>query len=157
MRLACNHRIPVKITLDLELLQTNKHQKYNVQELKGDKVLAEYELTGKESITIENKGVTSLKVSPVGSGELAQEKPDKFNLKPSYPNPFNPSTTIEYQVPEQVQVNVEVFNMIGKKVRTLLAGERQRARIPYNLTPRHFRAECILFASRPDRSSRSKK
>jgi len=117
-----------KITLDLKLLPTSRHQKYNVQELKDDKVLTEYELSGKESIIIKNKGVTSLKISPVGSS-LAQEKPDEFKLQPSYPNPFNPSTTIQYQIPEQVQVRVEVFNMVGKRVRTLLAGEQQEAGI----------------------------
>jgi len=46
--------------------------------------------------------------------------PASFTLLQNYPNPFNPVTTIEYNVPSRTQVTIEIFNMLGQRVRTLL-------------------------------------
>jgi len=46
--------------------------------------------------------------------------PEKFNLKQNYPNPFNPSTTIEFSIPRSSQVLLEIYNVIGEKVATLV-------------------------------------
>jgi len=42
--------------------------------------------------------------------------PKKFALKPAYPNPFNASTTIRFDLPEQSQVEIAVFDLTGKEV-----------------------------------------
>lgn len=46
--------------------------------------------------------------------------PNRFMLEQNYPNPFNQVTTIEYNVPSSAQVTIEIFNMLGQKVRTLV-------------------------------------
>jgi hypothetical protein len=48
--------------------------------------------------------------------------PGKFQLAQNQPNPFNPSTDIEFALPASAQVRLEVFNTLGRKVRTLLDG-----------------------------------
>jgi len=47
-----------------------------------------------------------------------------FTLRQNYPNPFNPSTTIEYEIPKSGEVVVEVFDLMGRRVRLLSNGEK---------------------------------
>ncbi|MCY3792391.1 MAG: T9SS type A sorting domain-containing protein, partial [Gemmatimonadetes bacterium] len=50
--------------------------------------------------------------------------PERFALGPNYPNPFNPSTIIPYQLAASSQVRLEVFNLLGQHIATLVDGER---------------------------------
>jgi len=54
--------------------------------------------------------------------------PAEFTLSQNYPNPFNPSTTIAYDIPSQSIVTVQIFNMIGQLVSTLVDDERPAGR-----------------------------
>ncbi|MGB6648436.1 MAG: T9SS type A sorting domain-containing protein, partial [Bacteroidota bacterium] len=46
--------------------------------------------------------------------------PLDYALHQNYPNPFNPSTTITYDVPSAGLIGLEIYNVLGQKVRTLL-------------------------------------
>lgn len=49
--------------------------------------------------------------------------PTQVALHPAYPNPFNPSTTIRFDLPQVSTVDVAVFDVAGRKVATLLSGQ----------------------------------
>jgi hypothetical protein len=49
--------------------------------------------------------------------------PTEFALGQNYPNPFNPSTTIRFDLPKEAPVTMEVYNVLGIRIRTLLKGE----------------------------------
>ena len=46
--------------------------------------------------------------------------PKEFILYQNYPNPFNPETQIKYAIPKNAHVKIELFDMIGRKIKTLI-------------------------------------
>ncbi|MEK7671920.1 MAG: T9SS type A sorting domain-containing protein, partial [Bacteroidota bacterium] len=57
--------------------------------------------------------------------EKGNQIPDAFTLAGNYPNPFNPSTTIRFVMPQRSEVTLEVFNVLGQLVAIKTLGERQ--------------------------------
>ena len=62
--------------------------------------------------------------------------PQEFALHNNYPNPFNPITNIRYDIPEVSDVRIDIYNINGQKVRTLVSREHQpgRYKIQWNAT-----------------------
>ena len=50
-------------------------------------------------------------------------KPAEFTLRSNYPNPFNPSTLIEFDLRNTQDIELEIYNIAGKKVRSLISAE----------------------------------
>ena len=63
-----------------------------------------------------------LKWDDLSAVNAHESTPGAFSLHPAYPNPFNPVTTITYSLPAAGQVKVEIFDIRGRLVETLLDG-----------------------------------
>lgn len=73
-------------------------------------------LTYKEVINLYNFGnTTDIKET------IQSVLPAKFILEQNYPNPFNPSTSFHYQLPVSANVEIKVFDVLGREVETLLS------------------------------------
>jgi len=57
-----------------------------------------------------------------GIAEAGEPLPESFRLLGNYPNPFNPSTTIEFELYRSGKTSLDVFNPLGQKISTLLSG-----------------------------------
>jgi len=65
-------------------------------------------------------GVLEVVGGPVSVDNKLAVKPLEFNLYDNYPNPFNPSTKIHYDIPEKSLVQLKVYDILGKEVATLV-------------------------------------
>jgi hypothetical protein len=75
------------------------------------------------------------------SGEVADALPDEYELSQCFPNPFNPQTTIRYALPFPGYVTLQIYNVLGQQVTTLVNGpvEAGHHSVVWNGTDDHGR------------------
>ena len=57
---------------------------------------------------------------PIGIQQISNEVPDAFSLSQNYPNPFNPMTKIKFDIHKASNVNITVFDVLGRHITTLV-------------------------------------
>ena len=71
-------------------------------------------------VYVANASVESLSTSDNDSTDDGVVVPNNFELTQNYPNPFNPSTTIDFSVPNLSDINISVYDINGRLVKTLM-------------------------------------
>ena len=90
--------------------------RYVLAALIDDRVAETFPVEGDRPIQLSDNRINRL--------QLRKEAvlPTRFAVYQNYPNPFNPSTEIRFDLPEDARVDIEIFNVIGQRVRTLVSG-----------------------------------
>ena len=79
-----------------------------------------------DHIVTTNKLLTSILLdTPIHGNNITPLLPKISN---NYPNPFNPSTTIEFSIPQTGRVKLSIYNIRGQKVKTLINGDIERGK-----------------------------
>lgn len=107
------HEQPLDIT-DYQILEGcgDEDPKWVIEEGEA----GEYSIT----VDLENETITFGLPTSIHSSDL----PTDFQLNQNYPNPFNPSTTISYVLPQSAHVTLEVYNIAGQHISTLVDAQR---------------------------------
>jgi hypothetical protein len=89
------------------------------------------------SVTLERGVVTSNETGP----EVAKT----YELEQNYPNPFNPTTNITYSLPEQSEVMLKVYDMVGREVATLINREQAAGSYTINFDASELSSGMYLY------------
>jgi hypothetical protein len=71
--------------------------------------------------------------------------PRKFELMQNYPNPFNPTTKIKYAIPQATHVRIEIYNVLGQRVRTLVNEEKVPGYYTVNFDARSLASGFYIY------------
>ncbi|MCA9734554.1 MAG: T9SS type A sorting domain-containing protein [Deferribacteres bacterium] len=71
--------------------------------------------------------------------------PTVFNLSNNYPNPFNPTTTIQYDIPKKSFVQLKVYNILGREVATLVNANKIPGYYKVNFDASHLANGVYIF------------
>jgi hypothetical protein len=94
---------------------------------------------------------------PNSIGEEDNLIPKEFALRQNYPNPFNPTTTIEYDLPKASQVKIEIYNLLGKKVGTILDDYKNAGYHKLIFDSNNFASGVYIYRIQVDTYTNSKK
>jgi len=98
------------------------------------------------TITTSAEPVFILKINPfTTSAEETLDLPKDVELAQNYPNPFNPTATIQFGVPQQAKVTLEVFDVLGRKVRTLVNETKAAGRYSVRFDAQHLSSGLYFY------------
>lgn len=105
----------------------------------------------KEVMNVAKGSYTPLGVTP------GSEIPEKYLLSQNYPNPFNPRTLIKFAVPEDGNVSLKVYNMVGAEVKTLVEGIHKAGEYNIYFDGSEFSSGVYFYTLRTDKFTATKK
>ncbi len=89
----------------------------------------------------------------VTGGTSVEEKslnrvPDSYGLSQNFPNPFNPSTSIRFDLKERSTVRLSIFDVTGREIETLVDGVREAGSYEVSFSPEFLSSGVYLYRLR---------
>ncbi|MBK7106082.1 MAG: T9SS type A sorting domain-containing protein [Ignavibacteriae bacterium] len=84
------------------------------------------------------------------SEEFVNVIPTNFELVQNYPNPFNPSTTIEFSIPQASKVQLNIFNILGQEVASLVNGQKNAGTYKINWNASNLASGTYIYRLQTD-------
>jgi parallel beta-helix repeat protein len=115
-----------------------------------------------DTLLIENN-VKLFQVLLLGKGKIVSgikdqsELPKAYALYPAYPNPFNPTTTIKFDLPKTSQVILAIYNILGEKVKTLVSDRLPAGTYKYQWDASQFASGIFLYQLRANKYVKTRK
>jgi len=94
---------------------------------------------------------------PVTGVELANKEVIRFNLSNNYPNPFNPSTRIEFVIPEEGLVSLIVYDVLGNEVAALVNEELTPGTYKKEFDPTNLSSGIYFYTLKTENFIQTKK
>jgi len=83
--------------------------------------------------------------------------PSTYLLLPNYPNPFNPTTVISYQIPQRGFVTLKIFDLLGKEVATLVNEEKPAGKYEVDFSAKGLASGVYIYRMKVNDFIESKK
>jgi len=96
-----------------------------------------------EDVLLVDKDARKIPLGTVGKIEEEIQLPKTYSLSQNYPNPFNPITEIRFSLPQPENVSLEIYNIKGQKVITLLEKEMQAGTHTINWDGKNYNGEEV--------------
>lgn len=103
-------------------------------------------VSGQATTFVVADAIRFVQLEPVSSSvENVSDRPTRALLQSNYPNPFNPTTTIRFQLATAERVKIELYDMTGRFIETIYSGflEEGSHMIPYNA--RHLSSGVYMY------------
>ncbi|MBC8374551.1 MAG: T9SS type A sorting domain-containing protein [FCB group bacterium] len=92
-----------------------------------------------------------------GVDQKVDQTPATFELQGNYPNPFNPSTTIDFSLNRQAQVELQIVDLKGKTLATLISGSQSAGQYSIQFNAENYASGVYLYRLAVDNSVQTRK
>ena len=118
-----HENLPIYMTFDNQYLVLLCNDSLKIYDYKNRSMINQYDLSGikhTNEIMLCTPNVYLHKINEITDVDDKIHVPEKINLSQNYPNPFNPTTTINYELPKASRVELKIYDILGREIKTLV-------------------------------------